>query len=122
MWENILNLCWMLICIVVVLFLAYLFTKYVGKRGGLGSYTGGRRGDIKVISQLTLGKDRQLLLIQMGERYFLLGSTASGITNLAEFTPEEAEKWQKDAEQQEVQQPPSFSEALRTVLKQKGKR
>ena len=74
--------------------LAYWFTKYVVGRGafnGLGMSGGGER--FRVLARLNLGRDQMVLLVQAGERFFLLGVTAGAISNLAEYTREEAEAW-----------------------------
>ena len=60
------------------------------------------------------------MLARVGERFFLLGVTAGEISALAEFTEEEAALWQRD--QAEQQPPPSFREALRLTLKNRGRR
>lgn len=122
MWNNPwLSLLWVVACVVLIVGLAYWFTRYVAARGFPGSGLGVRGADrLKVLAQLNLGKDETLLLVQAGERYFLLGATPAGITNLAEFTEEEAARW--SAEQEEQAPPPSFREALRTVIQQKKQR
>ncbi len=118
------SLLWMFLCIVLVIALAYWFTKHVVGRGGLKIFGQGTGGEpFHVIARMPTGKDQQLLLVQVGERYFLLGATASQISNLAEFTGEEAAAWQKENQPpKEGQQLPSFKEALQTVLKQRKKR
>ena len=116
------SLLWMLFCVLLIIGLAYFFTKYVIGRGKLGMMSAEKRGEIKAIARLGLGKNEQLLLVQVGERYFVLGNTAAGITNLAEFTPEEAEAWKSKDDQSGGAQPPSFREALQKVWKEKIKR
>lgn len=119
MGEVLLSLLWLVICCALVLGLAYWFTKYVVGRGRLGKLgAGGGTENLRVLSQLSLGKDQRLLVVRAGERFLLLGVTASGISMLAEFTPEEAETWIA-AEKNQTEQPPSFTEALQKVLKQK---
>ena len=119
MGEVLLSLLWVVVCCVVVLGLAYWFTKYVvgrGKLGGLGVSKGAEK--LRVLQQLSLGKDQRILVVRAGDRYLLLGVTASGMSTLAEFTPEEAKIWLAE-EKQQTEQPPSFTEALQKVLKQK---
>lgn len=116
-----LSLLWVLVCVVVIIALAYWFTKYVVGRGafnGLGMSGGTER--FKVLARLNLGRDQMLVLVQAGERYFLLGVTAGAISTLAEYTQEEAAAWRSAQEQQPA--PPSFGEALRTVLQEKRRR
>ena len=115
--EEWLSLIWVLVCVVAVICLAFWFTKYVVGRGalnGLGMSQGTEQ--FKVLARLNLGREQMLILVQAGERWFLLGVTPSAISTLAEFTREEAELWQVTQEPPET---PDFREALRTVLRQK---
>ena len=118
--DNILSLLWLLICVLVIIVLAYLFTKYAVGRGGgfLGAGSGTER--FKVLCRLSLGRDQAAVLVQAGEKYLLLGVAPSGITVLAELTREEAEALYVRPDHQPA--PPSFGEALRAVLKQKKPR
>ena len=118
--KSLFNLIWLLICVVVVIVLAYLFTRFLaGRGGGMGGLSGGGEG-FKVLRRLPLGRDQSAALVKAGERYFLLGVAPSGITLLAELTQQEAEAMAPPAPDNAA--PPSFGEALRTVLKQKKPR
>ena len=118
--DHILSLIWLLVCVLVIIALAYLFTRYVAGRsglGGLGMAGGGER--FKVLTRLSLGREQSLALVQAGERYLLLGVTPSGVSLVAELTQEEAQALYASSDQPA---PPSFGEALRTVLKQRKPR
>lgn len=118
--SSLLSLFWLLICVVAVAVLAYLFTRFLaGRGGGMGGLSGGGEG-FKVLRRLPLGREQSAALVKAGERYFLLGVAPSGITLLAELTAEEAEAMTAPPPGSEP--PPSFGEALRTVLKQKKPR
>ena len=119
--DTILSLTWLLVCVLVIIVLAYLFTKYVAGRGigfpGMGSGA----DEFKVLARLSLGREQSLALVQAGERYLLLGVAPSGVSLVAELTREEAQAvYARPASDQPA--PPSFTEALRTVLKQKKPR
>ena len=117
-WDTTLaSLLWLIICVVLIVGLAYWFTRYVAGRGMLGGLSGGRR--LEILDQLSLGRDQRILLARAGERYLLLGATPSGISLLAELTAEEAAAWQKPPEEGER---PSFPEAFFTIMKQKERR
>lgn len=119
--DSVLSLMWMLLCVVVIIVLAYLFTKYVAGRKGLVGFGGpGGTGRFKALARLSLGREQSAVLIQAGERYLLLGVAPSGVTLLAELTQEEARTLYVGPSDQPP--PPSFGEALRTVLKQKKPR
>ena len=117
--DSILSLVWLLVCVLVIIVLAYLFTKYVVGRGSL-SGMGGGSDRFKVLSRLSLGREHSLALVQAGERYFLVGIAPSGVSPVAELTREEAEGLYAPPPGQ--QPPPSFGEALRNVLQQKKPR
>lgn len=120
--ESLLSLLWMLLCVVVIIVLAYVFTRYVAGRGGWG-YLGvsGRAGQMKVLARLPLGRDQAAVLIQVGERYLLLGVAPSGVSLLTELTPEEAQAL-CDPPPADKPAPLSFREALRTVVQQRKQR
>jgi flagellar biogenesis protein FliO len=92
--------------------------------GGHRTRGGGKGAEyLTVLSRLSLGKDQQLAMVQAGDRYFLIGVTAGQMTTLAEFTQQEAERWQsQQAGQPGNETPPSFGQALRTVIQQKVRR
>lgn len=117
------SLLWMVVSVVVIIALAYWFTKYVAGRGGLGAFGPLKAGGgLEVLAQLPLGRDQKLIVARAGERFFLLGVTASDISMLAEFTAEEAALWRKSAETENNSETASFRQALDTVLRQKGRR
>lgn len=117
-----------LFCVILVIVLAYLATKYLvgGRLGTLGAAKGA--GTLKIQAQLPLGKDQRLIVVQAGERFLLLGATPTQISTLAEFDEEQAEIWREKAEAEEssISTPegtnPSFREALRKVTKQRWQR
>ena len=116
---SLISLIWLLVCVLVIVVLAYLFTKYVAGRGGTLGVSGGSER-FKVLARLPLGREQSAVLVKAGEKYLLLGVTASQITVLKELTQEEAEAVYALPPDQPP--PPSFGEALRTVLKQKKPR
>ena len=118
--NTLLSLVWLLVCVVVIIVLAYLFTRYVAGRGGSFLGAGGSTDRFKVLCRLSLGRDQAAVLVRAGERYLLLGVAPSGVTMLAELSREEAEALYTRPTDQPA--PRSFGEALRTVLKQKKPR
>ena len=117
--SSLFSLVWMLVCVLVIIVLAFLFTKYVAGRGGMRRMVGGSER-FKALARLSLGREQNMVLVKAGEKYLLLGVTASQITVLKELTQEEAEAIYVPPPDQPA--PPSFGEALRTVLKQKKPR
>lgn len=123
MWEDIAGLLWTILLIVVVLALAYVFTRFVAGRaaGGTGLRYRGRR--LTVLEQVTVGKDQKLLLVQMGEKYYFLGAAPGGISCLEQVSPEEAERWKTEAESgQDTPAAIRFQDALREVVERRRDR
>ena len=118
--NSLVSVMWLLICVVVIIVLAYLFTRYIAGRGlGAMGLSGGSE-QFKVLCRLSLGREQSAALVQAGERYLLLGVTPSQVSLLAELTAEDARALCAPKPDQPA--PPSFGEALRTVLKQKKPR
>ena len=87
----------MVLTVILVIGLAYWFTRYVvGGRhlGGLGLSP--KNGKLQLLAQLPVGKDQRLAVVRAGDRFFLLGMTPQNITLLAELTEEEAAAWVPD--------------------------
>ena len=119
--DSLFSLIWLLICVLVVIVLAYLFTRYVAGRGGGMAGLSGASERFKVLSRLSLGREQGVMLVKAGEKFLLLGVTPAGITLLKELTQEEADAICPPPDP-DLPPPPSFGEALRTVLKQKKPR
>ena len=119
--DSLFSLIWLLICVLVVVVLAYLFTRYVAGRGGGMAGLSGASERFKVLSRLALGREQGVMLVKAGEKFLLLGVTPAGITLLKELTQEEADAICPPPDP-DLPPPPSFGEALRTVLKQKKPR
>lgn len=121
--KEVLSLLWTLLVVVAVLALAYWFTRVViGRSAGNGAIRfRGRR--VTVLEQVAVGKDQKLLLVQVGEEIYFLGSTPGGISCLEQIPLEEAERWkQEDQAGQSAHQGLSFQEALKNVLERRKDR
>ncbi len=64
----ILNILFFLFASVLIIFLAYLTTKYISTRFG----TGYNAKNIKLIEKLNIGADKSLVLIKLDNNYYLL--------------------------------------------------
>ena len=111
-----------IIAIVVVIGLAYWFTRLVGN-GKIPAFGIGRRDDkLSVLAQAPIGKEQRLAVIQAGERYFLVGVTAQNISLLAELSAEEAAQWLPESGEEGDGQTPSFKQAFMDSLRNKKQR
>lgn len=70
--------------VICVLMLAYWCSRVLG-RNWIRSSSG---RNLKVIEQLQVGADRQLLLVKLKDQVFLIGVSAAGIQMLAEVEGE----------------------------------
>ena len=84
-----LSLLGMLAVMLLILAGAYGATRWAG-RGFGGAFTGGR---LRVLDRARVGREQQVLVVQAGERYFLLGSSPAQVSLLAELSREEGELW-----------------------------
>ena len=91
--QDLLSLLGILLVLVLVLAGSYLFTRWAGKGlgGRLGTFSG--NGQMRVLERLTVGRDQSLLVVQIANRYFVVGSSPSGFSLLAELTGEEGALW-----------------------------
>lgn len=84
MLEGIITAVGTLCLVVLILYLSYVAAKFVGKsavRGGHSRY-------MRMIDQMPVGQGRALSVVQIGDRYFLIGIAEKQITTLAELEEE----------------------------------
>ena len=113
---------WAIVCIVVVLGMSYWVTRFVAGRGILGNGTGRMgNGQLKIVEQLMLGRDQRIVVVEVGEKHYLLGITANNISLLSEITWS-PETGLDESIAQAAKERPTFREAFFDVLKQKKQR
>ncbi|MFB0920044.1 MAG: flagellar biosynthetic protein FliO, partial [Oscillospiraceae bacterium] len=101
-----------IVLMIAVFAAAYFVSKYVGKHYK-PNY--GLSKNITVIDSTVISKDRSLLLVKVGEKALLIGSTPNEFTFLSEFSAE-----QFAADSQVEQAPPKdFITTFRSVIKSK---
>ena len=116
--QEVLLLLKALLITVLVLVLAYWFTRHMAGRMAGGSRVRGRC--ITVLEQVCVGKESKLLLARLGDRLYFLAMTPGGITILREVTEEEAASW-TGPESSPAETPDSFAQAIRRVLEKRKK-
>ena len=94
-WGDVLSLLGILLVLLLVLAASWLVTRWAGQmgQGGRFSMTGSAPGRLRVLDRLAVGRDQSLLVVQVAKRYFLIGSSPSGPSLLAELTEEEGALW-----------------------------
>ena len=72
------------IIVILIIYLSYLVSKYIGRglaRGNSSKY-------MRLIDQITLGQDRHIAIVQIGDKYLLVGITSGQINVLSEIDDE----------------------------------
>lgn len=111
MFKEILSVIVILLLFVGILYLAYITTKFIGKRY---SVKGKSFNNMKILDTASIGQDRQLMIVKAAERVFLIGVTSNQISLISELDEEKLE-----IESAEEAQSMDFSDALKKVLKDK---
>lgn len=83
--DGILSSVGTLLAVILILYLAFVCTRYIGKTGKIK----GSSRYIRLVDQIAVGQDRTIAVIQTGASYLLLGITSSKITVLKELDAEE---------------------------------
>ena len=95
-WGDVLSLLGILLVLLLVLAASYLVSRWAGQMGQGGRFSIGAPaacGRLRVLERLAVGRDQSLLVVQSAKRYFLIGSSPSGFSLLAELTEEEGAMW-----------------------------
>ncbi len=105
--------------VVLILYLAYYATRWIGMHGapgGGGAFRAGGAERFRILGQLGVGRNERLVLVRLDERCYLLGVTEHQITLLRELEGDEAAQW---LAQGDVPEAPGFVEALNRSLRKK---
>jgi flagellar protein FliO/FliZ len=68
----------------VILVAAYYFIRYLSKK----TFNNAANKNLRIIETVSIGIDKSLLLVKVGDQYFLFGSTQKSITLFSEMDPE----------------------------------
>ena len=99
-----------LAAIVLVMYLSFVFTKYIGKKINTHS----RLNNIKVIEQVALGQDKALLIAEICGDFYLIGASAQKIEILKELD-------HVNLETEDNPMKVDFAQILNNVIKTKKK-
>lgn len=83
MGAQVVSLLTILIALGSVCFLAFITTKFIGKKSG-GML---KSRHMKVIDSLSMGFDKTLYLVQVGEQYVLMNSSVKGFDFICNIDP-----------------------------------
>lgn len=114
------DMLWMLVAVIVILYLSYRCSRYIASRGGCLPMTAKAGGGMELLSRLPLAQDKQLVLVKAGTRFFLLGVSPAGVQLVAELTEEQIVATGSDGSSNEGKIP-SFADILRDGLMNRKK-
>ncbi len=81
MWA--LNIFSTVLTILGILLLAYWCSRMMGKKWGTISGPSAS-GHMRIVEQLPVGQDKRILLLELGEQYYLVGVSQAGIQLLSQ--------------------------------------
>lgn len=113
--ENLKTLLSVIFCLVMfalILYLAYVTTKLIGKRY---SVNGKSIKNLKILESISIGADRQLLIVKTCGKYLLLGATSHNVSLITELDKDELCEEINENNFQTM----SFSDALKKVCTEK---
>ncbi len=79
-----------LLILLGILYLAFRVSKYLG----MAAIKQSQSKYIKLIDMMALGQDKAISIAQIGQKYFVLGITSGGITNLAELSEDNIKEFE----------------------------
>ncbi len=85
-WTEVFSIIGTVVLMLAVFVGAYYVSKYVGRHYRPGQ---GFSKSISVVDSATIGKDRSLMIVRVGERAFLIGSAPQAFTLLSELDAEQ---------------------------------
>lgn len=112
--SSFLSLLGVLTMVVLILFLAWAATRWIGTHSvpGLGAVPGGG-GKLRLLGQLAVGRNERLVVVRLERRCYLLGVTEHGITLLRELEDDEAAPWLDGESEERAPFADTFADMLR---------
>ena len=101
-----------LFAVAAVVYLSYLFSRYIASSAP--KPVGSRY--MKVIDRIILGQDRMLLIVMIGESFYLISSGPQSMTLLKELPPHEVEVLLQEDPMQDANLFKSFQDTLKGNL------
>lgn len=115
--KSVFTLIFGLILFAGILYLAYISTKFIGKRYMI-SGKGGR--NLKILETVSVGRDMTIAIARAGERIFLIGITPDRINLISELNEEELLTPYSEEQSSSIQKGSiSFADALKYNINKK---
>lgn len=116
-WLSLIGMC---LCVAVILYLAYWFTRRIAVGNFGGNITSG--GHMRIYDRLPLGQNKAVVVARVGLRWLVLGVSDEQITLLTELSEEESRIWRQAKQVSSETAAPKFSEVISDVLRKKNDR
>lgn len=85
--EKVFTALGILLVLIIILYLSYICTKYVGNKARVGGF-GSSAQNIRVVEQRMMGRESSVAIIQAGNRFLLVGVTPQKVNLLTELDEE----------------------------------
>ncbi len=105
-----------LLAVVAVIYLSYVFSKFLAV--GAGKVSGARY--MRIVDRMPLGQDKMIAIVQVGDSYYLAGITSQNIQILKEIAGEELIEMGPPQNVAVLPQMASFKSTLEKHLGKKG--
>lgn len=105
-----------LLAVVAVIYLSYIFSKYMaigGSRMSGAKY-------MRIVDRMMLGQDKMIAIVQIGTSYYLAGVTSQNVQILKELEGEELIEMEPTAQMASFQSMDSFKGLLDKHVSKKG--
>lgn len=116
-WLSLIGMC---LCVAVILYLAYWFTRRISMGNLGGTMTSG--GHMRLYDRLPLGQNKAVVVARVGLRWLVLGVSDGQITLLTELSEEESRIWRQTKQVSSEAAVPKFSDIISDVLRRKNDR
>lgn len=97
-----------LLAMAAVIYLSYIFSKYVA--AGAGRMNGAKY--MRIVDRMVLGQDKMMMIVQIGDGYYLTGVTAQNVQLIKELSGEDLIELEAVTPSMPMQQVTSFKSAL----------
>lgn len=112
---TLLQLVFAAIAVVVIIYLSYTVSKTIAT----GSARINAAKYMKIIDRIPVGQDRSILILQIGDKRYLVSNTARAVEILAELDPEEIVELPQERGMLEQMNGTSFKKVLDDWMKKK---
>lgn len=109
--KEILTVIMSLVGVVFLIFLTYYWANWLNKRVRLNP-----NSSVKVVERVSLGQDRAIMIVSIGEKYMMLGVTGQHIDKIADLDKADMDKIIAD---KNAHTPQPFATTLLNVLSMK---